>query len=196
MSVKHALLALLADGPRYGYELKVEFERATGHAWPLNIGQVYSTLQRLERDALIQPDGPPDEEGRQSYLLSDTGKHAVAVWLAAPLDSPAADRDELSMKVLMAVATTVGDALDVVGEQRVAAMSHLQMLTARKATLASAPDAGLAARLHLDRIILVAESQIRWLDLVEQRLEVAGETHQQTSPNARRGASPQHKGTS
>ena len=48
MSIRHSLLALLQDKPRYGYQLRVEFEDRTGSAWPLNIGQVYTTLARLE----------------------------------------------------------------------------------------------------------------------------------------------------
>ncbi len=55
MSVRHSLLALLEEGPRYGYQLRSEFEHRTAAAWPLNVGQVYSTLARLERDGLVTP---------------------------------------------------------------------------------------------------------------------------------------------
>ena len=57
MSVRHALLALLSEGPKYGLQLREEFEARTGEIWPLNVGQVYSTLQRLERDGLVESDG-------------------------------------------------------------------------------------------------------------------------------------------
>ena len=50
MSIRHALLALLSEGPKYGLQLRQEFEAGTGEVWPLNVGQVYTTLQRLERD--------------------------------------------------------------------------------------------------------------------------------------------------
>jgi DNA-binding PadR family transcriptional regulator len=50
VSVRHALLALLSEGPKYGLQLREEFEARTGEVWPLNVGQVYTTLQRLERD--------------------------------------------------------------------------------------------------------------------------------------------------
>src|SRR5579862_6222018 len=53
MSVRHALLALLSEGPKYGLQLREEFEANTGQVWPLNVGQVYTTLQRLERDGLV-----------------------------------------------------------------------------------------------------------------------------------------------
>jgi DNA-binding PadR family transcriptional regulator len=57
MSIRHGLLALLEEGPRYGYQLKSEFESRTGSTWPLNVGQVYTTLGRLERDGLVSPAG-------------------------------------------------------------------------------------------------------------------------------------------
>jgi len=56
MSVRHALLALLSEGPKYGLQLRHEFEERTGEVWPLNVGQVYTTLQRLERDGLVESD--------------------------------------------------------------------------------------------------------------------------------------------
>ncbi|HJY00730.1 MAG TPA: PadR family transcriptional regulator, partial [Streptosporangiaceae bacterium] len=54
MSVRHAMLALLSEGPKYGLQLREEFEGRTGEVWPLNVGQVYTTLQRLERDGLVE----------------------------------------------------------------------------------------------------------------------------------------------
>ncbi len=57
MSIKYGLLALLRDRPGYGYQLRAEFEEATGSTWPVNIGQVYTTLTRLERDGLVAKTG-------------------------------------------------------------------------------------------------------------------------------------------
>ena len=66
MSIKHALLALLSEGPKYGLQLRQEFEAGTGQVWPLNVGQVYTTLQRLERDGLIESDDDTDaDDGTQ-----------------------------------------------------------------------------------------------------------------------------------
>lgn len=182
MAVKDALLALLSSGPRYGYQLKAEFDAVTGEGWPLNIGQVYSTLQRLERDGLVSPDGSPDEDGRQPYLLTSEGRDALAKWFNNPVATPISGRDEVSMKILVAIATEGVPALEVLRQQRTAAMGDLQNLTAQKA---AAIDSDLANRLHIDRLVLMAESQIRWLDLVEQRLEDSGEQHEMNQPTAR-----------
>ncbi len=72
MSIRHSLLALLQDRPRYGYQLRIEFEDRTGSSWPLNIGQVYTTLDRLERDGLVRKDGA-DGEGHVIYSITPRG---------------------------------------------------------------------------------------------------------------------------
>jgi DNA-binding PadR family transcriptional regulator len=79
MSVRHALLALLSNGPRYGMQLREEFEAATGDVWPLNVGQVYTTLQRLERDGLVESDGG-DEQRQKSYRITVGGRAELSEW--------------------------------------------------------------------------------------------------------------------
>ncbi len=74
MSVRHALLALLSEGPKYGLQLRQEFEERTGEVWPLNVGQVYTTLQRLERDGLVESDDSDDEGPQKSFLITAAGK--------------------------------------------------------------------------------------------------------------------------
>ena len=93
MSVRHALLALLSEGPKYGLQLQQEFESRTGEVWPLNVGQVYTTLQRLERDGLVEAvDGEHDGPQRGSRITS-AGGDELAEWLRTPPeDGPAAAR--------------------------------------------------------------------------------------------------------
>ena len=83
MSVRHALLALLSDGPKYGLQLRQEFEDRTGEVWPLNVGQVYTTLQRLERDGLVESDG--EGEGPQkAYRITPGERHRGSTPGCAP----------------------------------------------------------------------------------------------------------------
>lgn len=187
MAVKDALLALLADGAQYGYQLKSAFDDATGAAWPINVGQVYTTLQRHERDGLVEADGEPDEDGRRPYKLTAAGREALAEWIDTPIEQPIASRDEVSMKVLIAVATGVAPAMEVVSHQRVAAMETLQSFTALKRDAHAEP---LAWQLHLDRLVLAVESEIRWLDLVEQRLATVDteSTASDAKPNAQKNS--------
>ena len=78
MSVRHALLALLSEGPKYGLQLREEFEARTGEVWPLNVGQVYTTLQRLERDGLVESD--ERRRGRAAEGLPDHGRRRGRSW--------------------------------------------------------------------------------------------------------------------
>src|SRR5256714_2194752 len=100
MSVRHALLALLSEGPKYGLQLRQEFEARTGEVWPLNVGQVYTTLQRLERDGLVASDG--DDDGPQKgYRITGDGRVELLDWLQSPPAETQPPRDELLIKVLV-----------------------------------------------------------------------------------------------
>ena len=166
MSVKHGLLALLADAPRHGYGLKTGFEERTGGAWTLNIGQVYTTLARLERDGLVRSLGE-DADGRQRYRITPAGRRALADWFKDPVVSEAPPRDEFAIKLLLAVAAQDVDVTGLIGRQRAAAVEQLQRYTRQKAH--AEPD-DLAFVLLMDALILKTEAEIRWLDMCEARL--------------------------
>lgn len=167
MSIRHGLLALLERGPRYGYQLRTEFEAATGATWPLNVGQVYTTLSRLERDQLVAPDGDPDGEGRITYRITDAGRGELARWFASPVTRQEAPRDELAIKLALAVTTPGVDVTTVVQTQRSATMIALQEFTRLKVR---AQDDDLAWSLVLDSLVFRSEAEIRWLDYCEARI--------------------------
>jgi DNA-binding PadR family transcriptional regulator len=168
MSIKHGLLALLEREPMYGYQLKNEFEASTGSTWPLNIGQVYTTLSRLERDGLVEPAGEPDEDGRVIYRLADAGHTELTDWFATPVAANDRPRDELAIKVSLALTTPGVDVHQVVQRQRTATIRHLQELTRLKADANEQNDT--AWLLVLDAMIFRAEAEVRWLDHSETRL--------------------------
>ncbi|RJK94908.1 PadR family transcriptional regulator [Vallicoccus soli] len=164
MSVRRGLLALLAEGPRYGYQLRAEFEARTGATWPLNVGQVYSTLSRLERDGLVEPAGE-SEEGQVFYAITPSGRDDVAAWFAAPVERGAPPRDELAIKLALAVTVPGVDVQAVIQRQRSATLRALQDYTRVKA---GAGD--LAWSLVVDSLVFQAEAEVRWLDHCEARL--------------------------
>jgi DNA-binding PadR family transcriptional regulator len=169
MSIRHGLLALLERGPRHGYQLRSEFDAATGATWPLNVGQVYSTLDRLERDGLVGQDGEPDTEGRIAYRITELGRVELTLWFGSPVTRQGAPRDELAIKLALAVTTPGIDVLTVVQTQRAATMTSLQELTRLK--LRADGDPGeLAWSLVLDSLVFRAEAEIRWLDHCESRV--------------------------
>lgn len=166
MGIREGLLALLANGPKHGYQLKVDFDAATGEAWSLNVGQVYTTLQRLERDGLVDA-GPADDEGRISYHLTAAGREDLRTWFETPVNRSVANRDEVSIKLLVSIAGGIADPQGIVDRQRRATMTELQDLTGLRS---DTPATDFAWQLHLDRLSLQAEAELRWLDRVEQRL--------------------------
>ena len=169
MSIRHGLLALLERGPSHGYSLRAEFDAATGATWPLNVGQVYTTLDRLERDGLVAQDGEPDADGRIAYRITEDGRRELTSWFRSPVSAKTAPRDELSIKLALAVTTPGVDVLGVVQTQRVATMTSLQELTRLK-TRADSDAGDLAWSLVLDALLFRAEAEIRWLDHCEARV--------------------------
>jgi DNA-binding PadR family transcriptional regulator len=164
MSVKHGMLALLERGPMYGYQLRTAFEESTGGTWPLNAGQVYTTLARLERDGLVRP-LPKGEEGQRPYAITDAGRAELASWFATPVGPTDRPRDELAIKLVLALTTPGVDASAVVQAQRGATMRTLQEYTRLKAR-AQLPD-DLGWLLVLDAMLFQAEAEVRWLDHCE-----------------------------
>ncbi len=166
MSIRHGLLALLAEQPRYGYQLRAEFESRTGTTWPLNIGQVYTTLTRLERDGLVEPHGD-DGDGHAYYGITAAGRAEVARWFAQPVARSTPPRDELAIKLALAVTTPGVDVLRITQTQRTHTLRALQDYTRLKA---GAGDEDLAWLLVVESLIFQAEAEIRWLDHCEARL--------------------------
>ncbi len=168
MAVREGLLSLLQPGSRYGYQLKTEFEAVTGGAWKLNVGQVYTTLDRLERDGLVVVDTSGDDD-QKSYLLTAAGREELAAWWETiPAEDPP-PRDELMLKVLMAIEQGRQHALTVITRQRTALFGVLQRHR-RQLTPDHATADALSARLVIDALIVRAEADLRWLDLCESRL--------------------------
>lgn len=168
MSVRMALLTLVADGPRYGYQLRGEFEERTGGTWALNVGQVYTTLSRLTRDGLVAVDATTGGEDTRTYVATPAGRAAVAGWFATPVArGEVAPREELAMKLALALATPGVDIRAVVQRQRVETLTALQQLT--RAKLAIPVDA-VARLLLLESQLFAVEAEARWLDLVESVL--------------------------
>ena len=172
MSIRHGLLALLAQEPMYGAQLRSEFESRTGGTWPLNVGQVYTTLTRLDRDGLVEAAGGADAEGRIAYCLTKQGQAEVKRWWAAAVDRGETPRDELVIKLALAVTMPGVDVRRLVQTQWTATLRHLQALTRLKG--ATPEVAGgrneLSWLLVLDNLVFAAEAEVRWLDHVETRL--------------------------
>ena len=184
MAVREGLLALLNEGPRHGYQLKTEFEAATGGVWPLNIGQVYTTLDRLERDGFVEL----REAGVQkTYAITHAGVAELGDWWqTVPSDDPP-PRDELMLKVLMAVEIGGAHALAVITRHRTALLSLLQQRRREQRTRSAGSgiprSEAVAAAMVSDALVVRAEADLRWLDLCEARLTTATTASNTTASN-------------
>ena len=184
MSVRSGLMALLAEGEKYGAQLRTEFEARTGGTWPLNVGQVYTTLDRLVRDGLVESAGKTDAEGRIAYRLTAAGHAELPLtWWSTPVDRTNTPRDELTIKLALRRHAPDVDVQRVVQTQRTATLRHLHDLTRLKreslgrtegaaegrgrgdavarlgdpAEPRAAGDNGLAWRLVLENLVFAAE---------------------------------------
>jgi DNA-binding PadR family transcriptional regulator len=165
LSVRFGLLTLLAQAPMHGYQLRQEFEASTGSTWPLNIGQVYTTLARLARDELVQVTDEGDESQRV-YRIAPAGRQAVADWFSTPVSASAPPRNELAIKLAFAVTMPAIDVRAVLQTQRTATMKGLQEFTRARENAGD----DLSWLLVADSLIFAAEAELRWLDHSETRL--------------------------
>ncbi|HEY7263792.1 MAG TPA: helix-turn-helix transcriptional regulator [Trebonia sp.] len=202
MSVRHALLALLSEGPKYGLQLREEFEARTGEVWPLNVGQVYTTLQRLERDGLVTAagtagaggDGEPadhDTQGapgapQKAYQITGPGSAELARWLRVPPDLSSPPRDELVMKVLVAVTVPGTDVHEVIQAHRTYLIQLMQEWTRLKE---DDDGSDVAFALVVDAELFRLDSVVRWLDAADGRLRRAA-ADDWTPARAPRGTMP------
>lgn len=164
MSIPHSLLALLTPEPKFGLQLKEEFEARTGSVWPLNVGQVYTTLGRLERDGLVAV-----EEGttpaRKLYGLTKAGRTELMTWLATPPDDSSPPRNELVIKIMVALSVPGADVTEIIQNHRLHVLGSMQQLTKLKRE-----DDDLALLLVVDAELFRLEAMVRWLDTCDSRL--------------------------
>jgi len=169
VSVRHALLALLSEGPKHGLRLQQEFEERTGEVWPLNVGQVYITLQRLERDGLVESDNERRTGPQKRFVITPAGGAELDGWLRTPAGDVPPPRDELVIKVLISLRVPGADVHDIVQAHR----RHMIELMQRYSHLkmeAAEDDIGLA--LIADAELFRLDGIVRWLDAADTRLRL------------------------
>lgn len=189
VSIRHALLALLSEGPKYGLQLREEFEARTGEVWPLNVGQVYTTLQRLERDGLVESDDDADPGPQKGFRITAEGAEELGEWLRTPPDLASPPRDELVIKVLIAVRLSGADVHEVIQAHRRHLVELMQQWTRLKE---EEGDLDLGLALVIDAEVYRLDSVVRWLDTADGRLRRAAldppAPARSTAPQIRRRA--------
>ncbi|MCI0709101.1 MAG: PadR family transcriptional regulator [Chloroflexi bacterium] len=192
MSVKHALLGLLTENPKHGYDLKRDFDDRLGDIWNLNYGQIYTTLERLVRDGLVELFDEVSQEDRPDkkiYRITSSGRNELRHWLVQPLKhEPRTLRDELFLKLLFIDLTDPELILQQIREQHSVYMAHMMQLTNRKYQIDGSARRAienthddterrriernrLVSLVVLDAALFHAEADIRWLKHSEARIK-------------------------
>jgi DNA-binding PadR family transcriptional regulator len=160
--VREVLLALLAREASHGYQLRARLALALGPlARALNDGQVYVTLNRLEKAGLVTSErvGQADKPDRRVYELTPAGHDQVTEWLedtSWPKPAPA----EFHLKLVAAAAAGLADPVGIVDQQRRELLIALGQ--AQRAALAE-PN-GSVAVLLLEGVVLRLQADLRWLE--------------------------------
>src|SRR5437588_5443982 len=162
LSLKYGLMGLLAEEPLHGYEVKNRFEAMLGGTWEVNIGQIYTTLQRLERDGLVRPVGPRGDRGKLLYDRSPDGHKALDQWLAEPDSGPQQLHEDIYVKLLLATRIANGDLEQLLARQKRAYLQRLRDLNRLEER------ARRDGRIDLARLVrgalLHTEADLNWMD--------------------------------
>lgn len=164
MSVKHSILALLYEKSRHGYELKTGFDELVQNMWPLNTGQVYTTLDRLERDGLVETPGH-DNKDRKLYQVTDLGKEDLWLWLNEPVERSLL-KDEFYFKYLCASHVDYEDKIVMIRAQKQTLMKDVLHLTHLKKQMRKSGNRTM--NMLMEGALLHLEADIKWLDMIEK----------------------------
>lgn len=165
MSLVHALLGLLEDGPRHGYELKHRYDNAFHASRPIPFGQVYATLARLGRDGLVDVSGIESGSGpdRKLYVITPAGVADLERWLDEPQPPAPQTRSELFARVVLALMTG-RQASRILDAQRGAHLRRMRELTERRRT------EDIVGALACDHELFHLEADLRWIEQAGERL--------------------------
>lgn len=162
MSVKHSILALLYEKPRHGYEIKTGFDELVQSMWPLNAGQVYTTLDRLERDDLVVSPGH-DKKDRKLYTITDFGKEELWEWLRKPVGRSLL-KDEFYFKYLCAGYVDYKDKKNMIQAQKQTMVKDVLHLTQLKKQMNQSGNRTM--KMLMEGALLHLEADIKWLDMI------------------------------
>lgn len=173
MSVRHALLGLLAQKPRHGYELHAAFEAVVGGDanWEVKSSQIYTTLERLHEAGWVTCTsdlGEGEEPARRVYALTPQGEQVLQEWFNTGA-VPEHQRDEFYLKLMIALASGFGDPYTILKAQRGLIYQRLHGAMTQRANLDARQ--ALAQVLLVDKVIMHLEADLRWLEFVEARLD-------------------------
>jgi DNA-binding PadR family transcriptional regulator len=176
MSVKYAMLGILAEKDLHGYEIKSSFDEKVGDFWSLNYGQIYTTLDRLEKDDLVTHDRQAQDKrpDRKIYSITRKGKKELEEWLSTPVNRVRALRDEFFIKLVFMDKNDPAPVIDLIEKQKALYLKQMNHLTYQKVALKkkARDNDTFTTELLMDAGLFHAEADIRWLTLCESKIKV------------------------
>lgn len=175
MSVKYAMLGILAEKDLHGYEIKSSFDEKVGDFWSLNYGQIYTTLDRLEKEDLVTHDRQAQDKrpDRKIYSITRKGKKELEEWLSTPVNRVRALRDEFFIKLVFMDKNNPAPVLDLIEKQKALYLRQMNHLTHQKVALKkkTRDTDSLTTELLMDAGLFHAEADIKWLTLCESKIK-------------------------
>jgi DNA-binding PadR family transcriptional regulator len=172
MSVRNAILGLLARSPRHGYELRAAFKALAGgeELWDVKPAQIYTTLARLEESGLVLQENHKEKGSleKRTYTITPRGQAELLAWFTSGVEAPY-HRDEFYIKLMLSLVSEAVDPYQVIQVQRSRLFQDLHDITIRRNQ--AHPKAALAQIILLDKVIMHIEADLRWLDMIESRLD-------------------------
>jgi DNA-binding PadR family transcriptional regulator len=172
MSVRHAVLGLLAQRPRHGYELRAAFQALAGGEanWEVKPAQIYTTLTRLEQGGFVTEDGVEQGAGpeKRIYAITLAGRETLNEWFSCGIE-PEHQHDEFFLKLMIGLASGAADPYRLIQTQRTHLFQELHDITKQRSQ--ANPSRELAKILLLDKAVMHLEADLRWLDMIEGRLD-------------------------
>lgn len=174
MSIKYAILGILAERDLHGYELKSSFDEKVGEFWSLNYGQIYSTLDRLEKEDLVTHDRQTQDKrpDRKIFSITVEGRKELERWLSTPVSRVRALRDEFFIKLVFMDKNNPGPILELIDKQKVLYLKQMNRLTHRKVAMKKEAKSldDLTTELLMDAGLFHAEADIKWLTHCEAKI--------------------------
>lgn len=172
MTVRHTLLGLLAQQPRYGYELRAAFTALAGgrENWEVTPAQIYTTLNRMHKSGLIRVEDTSENNSseRQVFTITSAGLEELKRWFESD-DRPSPVQDTFYLKLMVARELPFVETARLINTQRTSLYRELHRITRQRGTLH--PGTDLARILLMDKAIMHLEADLRWLDMIEARLD-------------------------
>ncbi|WP_048601416.1 PadR family transcriptional regulator [Rubeoparvulum massiliense] len=161
MSVRHSILTLLYSRPRHGYDIKISFDEMVHHQWNLNVGQIYTTLDRLVRDGLVEPLNAEHGE-KKEYQITQQGREELYQWLIGPVERSLL-KDEFYFKLLCAKQIQFHQEEEMIRRQKEMILRNMLQMRALRTQLDPVEDHAMI--LLVEGAILHLEADLKWLEL-------------------------------